>query len=103
MFYNLWVGEIVAAFTVAETAFPNPGNGGKGIFPEAGNAEDLDEDSRYSGHHVLQPAPGCDRAGIRRSGDHLPQVGFLVDMYTFLVDMLGGTRAGGRYSRIGSR
>ena len=70
-FYNLLVGEIARAFDVAETASPKPGDGGlklleavsnfigdKGIVPEGGGAEDEEDDCRYSGHHVLQPAGG---------------------------------------------
>ena len=58
-------------FDVAETASPKPGDGGvklieavsnftrdEGVVPEGGGAEDEEEDRRYSGHHVLQPAGG---------------------------------------------
>ena len=84
-FYNLLVSAIERVFDVTETASPKPGNGSlklleskpgdggvklleavsniigdEGIFPEGGGAEDEDEDRRYSGHHVLQPAGECD-------------------------------------------
>ena len=71
------MGEIARAFDVAETASPKPGDGGvklleamsnvigdEGIFPEGGGAEDEEEDRRHRGHHVLQPAGGCGRAGV---------------------------------------
>ena len=77
------MGVIARVFNVAETAYPNPGDGGvklleakpgdggvklleavsnvigdEGIFPEGGGAEDEGEDLRHRGHHVLQPAGG---------------------------------------------
>ena len=61
-------------FNIAETASPKPGDGGvklleavsnvigdEGIVPEGGGAEDKGEDRQHRGHHVLQPAGGCDR------------------------------------------
>ena len=97
MFYNLLVVAIARVFGVAETASPKLGLGSltpkpvncglklldalsnvigdEGIFPESGGAEDNDEDRRHRGHHVLQPAGGWDREGVRRRGDHLPQAG----------------------------
>ena len=56
---------------MADTAFPNPGDGGlklleaisndirdESILPKGGGAEDEGEDRRHRGHHVLQPASG---------------------------------------------
>ena len=81
-FFNLLVGAVARVFNVAETASPKTGDGGlnlleavsnlngdEGIIPEGGGAEDEDNDRRYSGHHVLQPAGECGRAGVRRCED----------------------------------
>ena len=87
-FYNLLVADNARVFNVAETASPDPGNGGlkmlkavpnligdKGIVPKGSGAENEDEDRRNRGHHVLESAGGCDRAGVQSCGDRLLQAG----------------------------